>query len=277
MRLLLCSQCLMVILACSPLLARAELMLNPTRVVLANHQRAAQVELINNGKEPATYRISLVNRRMSETGEFSNADTPAEGEQFATDMLSYSPRQITLLPGTAQVVRVMVRKPDGLAEGEYRSHLHFEKLADAAGATSVEGATAPGAQIGVVLKALVGASIPVIVRHGAPKASVALADVRLQPGTGASAPLLQFTIQRSGNSSVYGDVIATLMPVGGQAQPLARASGVAIYLPNALRRAALSLQLPSGQSLARGQLHLAYRERPEAGGKLLAEAFLNLP
>jgi len=120
-------------LAFLPALAHAELMLNPTRVVLAKNQRAAQVELINNGEEPATYRISLVNRRMSETGEFSQVTQPDAGEQFADAMLAYSPRQITLVPGTAQVVRVMLRKPDGLADGEYRSHLHFENWPAPAG------------------------------------------------------------------------------------------------------------------------------------------------
>ena len=52
----------------------------------------------------------------------------APGEHFADGMLSWSPRQITLQPGTAQVVRLMVRKPEGLAEGEYRSHLDFMDL-----------------------------------------------------------------------------------------------------------------------------------------------------
>jgi hypothetical protein len=39
----------------------------------------------------------------------------------------------------------------------------------------------------------------------------------------------------------------------------------------------LELQPPSGLVLARGNLRLSYRERPEAGGKLLAEAAIDLP
>ncbi len=265
------------LLAALPLSANAELMLNPTRVVLSNNQRAAQVELINNGTEAASYRIGVVNRRMNETGEFLNVQAAGPGEQFAGDMLSYSPRQITLQPGSAQVIRIMVRKPDGLAEGEYRSHLHFEKLAEAAGTTSVEGTQAANQQIGVVIKTLIGASIPVIVRHGQTSAHVVLAELQLQPGQGKQPAMLGFQIQRSGNSSVYGDVQATFTPAGGAPQQVARASGVAVYTPNPLRRASLALQLPTGMTLGRGQLQLAYRERPEAGGKLLAEASLTLP
>ena len=50
--------------------AHAELMLHPTRLVFDRNDRAAQVELINNSKEPATYRITLVNRRMTVDGQF---------------------------------------------------------------------------------------------------------------------------------------------------------------------------------------------------------------
>lgn len=255
--------------------AQAELMLNPTRVVLAKNQRAAQVELINDGSEPASYRISVVNRRMSETGEFVTIDTPGPGEQFAGQMLTWSPRQVTLQPGTAQVVRLMIRRPEGLAEGEYRSHLHFEKLPDPKDMTSsIETTGKPAENIGVVLKTLIGASIPVIVRQGESEAAVTLAGLELQ---GGSAPQLAFRIERGGNASVYGDLAASFTPKGGPEQVVARASGVAVYTPNAFRRAALPLKLPAGAVLARGQLRLTYRERAEAGGKLLAEAALTLP
>ena len=52
---------------------------------------------------------------------------------------------------------------------------------------------------------------------------------------------------------------------------------MALYTPNAFRRAALSLKLPAGATLTSGQLRLTYHERPESGGKLLAEATLALP
>lgn len=261
-----------------PLPALAELMLNPTRVVFTKNQRAAQVELINNSAEPATYRISVVNRRMSESGEFITVTEAAPDDRFADAMLTYSPRQVTLQPGTAQVVRLLIRKPEGLADGEYRSHLHFEKQADAGElATSVEVADQGAPRIGVVLKTLIGASIPVIVRHGASEATVTLAQLALQAAAPGQAPLLAFRIERAGNSSVYGDLSAVFTPRGGAATVVGQASGVAVYTPNPLRRAQLPLLAPPGTRLAGGELRLSYRERPEAGGKLLAEAALALP
>ena len=258
---------------CAP--ARAELMLHPTRIVFEQNQRAAQIELINNGTKPASYRIALVNRRMTEAGQFEPADTPAPGEHFADSMLRYSPRQITLQPGTAQTVRVMLRKPAELAEGEYRSHLLFDKLPDAEGENSIE-QRGQNSGIGVVVNALVGASVPVIVRHGKVDASVKLSGLAVQYDA-TRRPLLAMRFEREGGSSVYGDVSVSFTPRGGKTHTVGQVGGIAVYTPNRVRQAALPLQLPAGVSLAAGTLEVVFRERPEAGGRQLAQASLALP
>jgi P pilus assembly chaperone PapD len=256
--------------------AYAQLMLHPTRIVFEKNQRAAQIELINNGSKPATYRISLVNRRMTEAGQFEAADTAAPDERFAVDMLRFSPRQITLEPGTTQTVRVMLRKPAELLEGEYRSHLQFEKLPDVEGSASIENRGQADKGIGIVLNALVGASVPVIVRHGATSANVSLSRLALQKGEGKH-QLLALQFEREGSSSVYGDLSVTFTPRGGKPLTLAELGGIAVYTPNRVRQATLPLEVPAGVTLAHGTLEVSYRDRPEAGGKLLAQANLELP
>lgn len=257
--------------------AWAELMLYPTRIVFAGNQRAAQLELINNGSERATYRISLVNRRMSETGAFTEIETPLPGEQFADELLRYSPRQVTLEPGAGQAVRIMVRKPANLPTGEYRSHLLFAQQPEVRDGTSIESrGSAADTEIAIKLTTLVGASIPVIVRHGNTDASVSLTHLELQqPSEGAS--ILALQMERSGSQSVYGDLTVSLIPARGAEQVIARANGVAVYTPNLVRRASIALQWPNGQRLADGTLRVSYREQAEDGGELLAEAVLELP
>ena len=258
--------------------ARADLMLFPTRIVFDKNQRAAQIELINRGRAPETYRISLVNRRMTEDGEIKSADSAEPGEQFADAMLRYAPRQVTIAPGSSQTVRMLLRKPADLASGEYRSHLQFDRVADATPDSSIEGeADANGGKVGVVITALIGASIPVIVRQGETEAHVTLAELAFQPATADVGSSLAFQIQRDGNRSVYGDLAVTFTPRGGAAVEVGRAGGVAVYVPNPRRRARLPLQLPPGAALAGGTLKLSYRERADAGGKLLGEASLVLP
>jgi P pilus assembly chaperone PapD len=255
--------------------ALADLMLFPTRIVFEKNQRAAQLELINQGKTPETYRLSMVNRRMSETGEFSPADTPAPGEQFADSMVRFSPRQVTIAPGGSQTVRMLLRKPEDLATGEYRSHLQIDRVPDPVGSGSIEAAP-DASKIGVTLTALVGASIPVIVRQGETHATVALSQLSVL-AAGAEPMSLAFEIDRSGDRSIYGDLAVTFTPKGGAAIEVAKAGGVAVYVPNASRKARIPLRLPEGTALAGGSLRVSFRERPDAGGKLLAEASLAVP
>lgn len=258
--------------------ANAGLMLYPTRIVFDKNVRAAQLELINNGTDTATYRISLVNRRMGDSGEFTPADIAAPGEPFADDLLRFSPRQITLAPGVAQTVRIMLRKPAGLPVGEYRSHLQFDKLPEAKGGTSIEAqGSADGKDIGIALTALIGVSVPVIVRHGDTSASVGLSHLALPAPGPDHVQFLALQLDRSGNRSVYGDLIVGFTPQGGAERIIGKAGGVALYAANALRRAKLVLQPAAGVSLTHGRLRVIYSEPAEAGGKVLAEAFLTLP
>jgi len=134
-----------------------------------------------------------------------------------------------------------------------------------------------GKQVGVVLNALVGAAIPVIVRHGETVARVSLSDlalVKVNAGAGEATPALSFHIHREGNRSVYGDLIARFTPKGGEAVEVGRATGVAVYVPNGLRKVVLPLQTPWPAGNAVGAYSVVFRERPEAGGKTLAEATL---
>lgn len=259
--------------------ARADLMLFPTRVVFEQNVRAMQVELINNGKESATYRITLVNRRMNETGAFLPAEQAQPGERFAHELVRYSPRQVVLAPGGGQTIRIAVRKPADLPVGEYRSHLQFDRVPDPAADTGIVAAAAGAAPagVGVELKMLIGASIPVIVRHGETGAALRMSRVELVQPEAGEPPAVSVDLHRTGNASAYGDLAATFTPAGGAPQQVGKAGGVAVYVPNALRRMRLELKPPTGLALTRGTLRVSYRERPEAGGKLLAEAAIDVP
>jgi fimbrial chaperone protein len=257
----------------------ADLMLFPTRVVFDKSDRAAQVELINTGQERATYRITLVNRRMTETGEFTSADPPLAGEQFASEFIRYSPRQVVLAPGASQTVRLLLRKPSGLPTGEYRSHLQFSLVPEPGGSANLAQRDAPQAadEVGVQLRALMGVSIPVIVRQGETSAQVRLGDVQLRPANNAEPPVLAVVIERGGNRSVYGDLVVKFTDAAGNPREVGRAAGVAVYTPNASRRVSLALPPDTGPLLRAGTLALSFVQRPEEGGKTLAQTSLQLP
>jgi hypothetical protein len=252
-------------------------MLNPTRIVFDRNVRSAQLDLINNGSETATYRILVVNRRMNDVGEFTDVDSPQSGELFAEPMLRYSPRQVTLAPGAGQTVRVLLRKPPDLAVGEYRSHLLFQRVAEGQD-KAVEAAAGEGQsnELSIKLTALVSVSVPVIVRHGETAATADVDELAVKKAASGE-QLLALELRRSGNRSVYGDLIVTFAPRSGAEVAVGRINGVAVYVPNRLRRATFTLKPPAGVDLARGTLRVVYRERAQDGGKVMAERTLQLP
>jgi hypothetical protein len=253
--------------------APAQLVVYPVRLVLDPDKRADQLEIINNSARPVTYVITLQNRRMDENGRFAAAETALPGEQFADSMLRYSPRRVTLAPGMSQVIRIMARRPADLAPGEYRSHLLFSEQAVPRGATSIE---KPNTEqgIGVSLTALVGISVPIIVRAGQTTATVKMENLAMTPASDAEPATVLFDFLRDGNRSVYGDFTATFEPTGGRAVDVGRAAGVAVYTPNALRHMRFPLNPPAGVSLAAGTLTVTFRERD---GSVVARASRQVP
>ncbi len=265
----------------SPAAARSQgvgdLGVSPTRVVFEGRTRTAQVSLLNKGSQAATYRISVINMRMTETGKFETIETPDSGQNVANRFIRYAPRQITLEPGAAQTVRIMARKPKDLPPGEYRSHLYFRAVPSADLGRSVELAdSADGIQI--KLTVVPGVTIPLIVRHGELAARASLSDLSIREGGDPPRPELSFRVNRQGDRSLFGDVTASFFAAGSsKEQIVARANKLAVYTPNPSRLLVLPLRLPDGASLSGGRLHVLYRARPEEGGAIIAEAQMELP
>ncbi|MBJ6748842.1 molecular chaperone [Geomonas anaerohicana] len=247
----------------------ADLMVYPTRVVMTDRQRTAQVDIINSGAAQATYKIAMVRRRMTETGDFQEVTAAEKGEKFADDVVKFSPRQVTLLPGGGQTIRIMFKIPPELETGEYRSHLLFTRAASAVANVPKQEEEEAGV-IRMNIVANVGISIPIIARHGQLQAGATIdpASVTLrQPGE--KQQVLSFTMHRTGTRSIYGDVAA----YRGQ-EKLAEGKGFAIYTPNTVRKVAIVV--PEQSRLRSGDtVRLVFTERDEK--KPLAETAVALP
>ena len=108
-----------------------DLLVAPTRVVL-NGRRGTEVILNNIGDDVATYRISAELRRMTPDGKLDDVADPNTTEKAAQEMILYAPRKVTLPPNQPQAIRLSARAPEGLPDGEYRVHMLFRAIPDAA-------------------------------------------------------------------------------------------------------------------------------------------------
>ncbi len=256
--------------------AAGSLMLFPTRAIFKNNTRAIQIDLTNTGSEPASYRITLENRRMTELGQFIPAIPPMPGELSADKIIQYSPRQVELPPGGGQTVRIILRKPVDLAVGEYRTHMVFNRLPNPK-AKSLDNEDKQESGIGITLTPLIGASIPIIVENGETTASTSLKNLKYIKAKKNEPSRIEVRIERSGNRSVYGDFKVKFAPKDGGEKDLATVKGVAVYAPYPSRLAKITLQNDEQKPLVNGKLVVEFSETREAGGKILSETSIEIP
>ncbi len=254
-----------------PAQAQGDLLVAPTRVVI-NNGGGAEVVLSNIGDKPATYRISLELRRMDETGDFGEvAEADANtSERAALDMVRYAPRRVTLLPGQPQAVRISVRPPEGIPDGEYRVHMNFRAVPSADPVEAAAADSAKAAGVSIKLVPVYGITIPVFVRKGRLEGQATLGAARLVRAE--SGAFIELDMGRSGTRSVYGEIIGKDV----QGQTVFSIRGVAIYSEVTRRKARIPM---NAEQLARlkGPVKIEYRELPENGGALLAQTTATFP
>jgi P pilus assembly chaperone PapD len=246
-----------------PAFALGDLLVTPTRVVLEGRQRSAAINLVNSGKEASTYRIMLINQRMNEDGAIEEIKDPTPEDRTAEELIRFSPRQVILPAGGAQVVRVQLLHLPNVEEGEYRSHLLFRgvpAVSETKSATDSKG-------ISVQLIPIYGISIPVIVRHGNTSAQVSLSDFKVRNHKAC------VRLNRTGNRSVYGNILLDFTSKAGERKIVQQVNGIAVYVPNASRL----LTFPLSQDFRHGKMRIAFQENVEVGAPISAETTIEIP
>jgi P pilus assembly chaperone PapD len=249
--------------------AAGDLLVAPTRLVLEGRDRTAEVSLVNKGTEAAVYRISVIEKEMTEDGRFVNLAPDQKTEGSAKAMIRFAPRKIRLVPNQPQTVRVVLRKSRNLAAGEYRSHLLFRAVPQNAGANSVE-STGPARGIAINLTPIYGVTIPVIVRHGKTEAQAAINGVALEPLSDKQGPGLLVIIGRTGSRSLFGDLRVSVVEGDKRSDTVGTISGLAVYVPNRSRSVRLPIAPNLATRLAGRTVHVEYVEQTARGESVLA-------
>lgn len=251
------------------------LMLTSRRLVIQGSRHADDVTLINDGAQPRSYRIKVSYRDMDERGTLVERELAKAGERPWQDLIRFSPRQVTLPAGQSQVIRVAVRKPADLPEGEYRYFLTVQMLPSPTAPASPPPAEAPD-EIRGQIQVLYALSIPVIYRNGALHAAPGLSDLAFVPAAEGRPPSLRFRLTRSGNASIYGHLQVTFSPsAGGGSEEVGLVKGIAVYAELPHRWMNLDLVSAKGRPFKAGKLHLTFT--PDGGRSPSPQADLDLP
>lgn len=254
--------------------AQGNLLITPRRVVFEGQKRTQDFNLANTGLDTAKYNISVTNYRMREDGTFEEITTPDAGQNFADKFLRFFPRTVTLAPNEAQVVKMQVTKADQLTPGEYRSHIYFRAVPKQT-ALGTEEVKKDSTAIGVRLIPIFGITIPVIIRVGESTTKVNLADVKLEI-INDTIPRLQFTFNRTGNMSVYGDILVEHISPKTIITQVGTVRGIAVYTPNSVRRFQMELDTKAKVDFRSGNLKITYTSQSDTKTEKYAEAVLPL-
>ena len=242
------------------------------RIEFEGSKRTEVLTIINNEAQPRTYRMGWKRMKMTEDKALVNitGDEQVPGLNGVEDLVRFAPRRVTIPPGGSQQIRLMLRKPKGLAEGEYRSHFWVQPEADV---KKFDSQTAAGGG-GVSLKMLAGITLPVIVRHGNVTATGSFEGGTAQiRGDKIEINLL---LTRSGQRSLYGDI--DMVCSGGGQQQIHSIRGVAVYAEVERRKISFNMPVPADVNACR-QITVTYRQPATSRGELgtvIAETVLNL-
>ena len=237
------------------------------RIVFEGSKRTEVIMVINNSDVPETYRLGWREMVMSEDKSLKplkEGDVPPASYQSAQNMIRYAPRRFTVPPKSSQQIRLMLRMPGNLPDGEYRSHLWIkpeEDVQDLKRGNSPENS----GKGGVSVKMLAGVTMPVIVRKGNLSATAEVANLQASESTGFVT--VNYSLLREGNRSLYGDV-EFVCNAGAGEFILKEIHGIALYTEINQRNFKLRIEKEAGKPRC-STLTVRYTETDGFVGKKL--------
>lgn len=176
--------------------AQARIDIVPRKIIIENRERSGELTILNLTNQQSTFRMDLISFSQNENGIYTELESPLNPAFDPSTIVRFSPRQFTLPPGGRQKVRLSLRKPANLPDGEYRFHIKALSIAQ----------PDPNLPSGVYMHANIGVTIPVVVRHGNTETRATLSDVKLvaPAKTERNRPELHLTINREGTESTIG-------------------------------------------------------------------------
>ncbi len=240
-----------------PICAQARVDIIPRKIIMDTRDRSAELTVLNLFDTEGTFRVDVLSYRQNEDGTYKTLDVPLDINFDPNKVVRFSPRQFTLPSMGRQKIRVSLRKPSDLAEGEYRFHIKVLRFADLDAPSSSDEDNG----MSISMKMNVGVAIPILVRHGGLSSTAQLKNVNLisdTSKTNTGKPELRMTIERNGNQSTIGFLEAIWKPDGySETDRIGYIDNMNVFTDISQRQVSLPLKyIPQGA----GSIHLRYVE-----------------
>lgn len=241
----------------------ANLLINPTRIHFNPTDRTADITLINTSETTKTYRIEWSEKKALPGGGYEDLSTHvAANFPIASGMLRHSPKQVTLKAGERQTIKLALRRPQNLANGEYRSHLLLKALPP----PTPERADNSGDGAAIV-NIVMSFAIPVVVRQGAENYNVTVDNAVISYNPTMKTGEVKISTSRSGTTSTYGHINAYWTPMGGSELLIGKISDYSFW-PELSSSTTLLAWVGADFAVTDGKLRIVYEGAKDFRGKV---------
>lgn len=249
-------------LLCS--LSYASLMIKPSRAVLDEKNRSVEITLLNNSTSTKEYHIEWDEKVQTISGAYTDIDKSAS-KFSASDYIQHSPKKVTIEPGKYQKIKLRLRLPRELADGEYRSHLMMRVVNDVKKIDlndNTEGKT-------MRIVPLLSFSIPIMVRKGNFDSEAKINSIKVTNNE-KNKKQLQVNLAHTGKFSTYGNLIAYAKVGNKPAVKIGETHNIALFRETQNRIVNIPLQVDNIPNDA--AIQVIYQGEDEFEGQILGKA-----
>ena len=156
----------------------ATLSIDKTFILFEKNIKNDSIRVYNQENIKKNYLISLVNYAIKEDGTYERLETT--NEFSANDLLSYTPKSLTIDPLGFQIVRIQRKNTIDIPDGDYISFIMVQEVQDPEEKVvnpSKEKEQSNG--IGVKIVPLFSISFPIVVRKGSSNSQIEITDASI--------------------------------------------------------------------------------------------------
>lgn len=242
----------------------ASLMIKPSRAVLDEKNRSVEITLLNNSKTTKEYHIEWDEKVQTIAGTYIDIDK-SSSKFSASDFIQHSPKKVTIEPGKYQKIKLRLRLPRDLADGEYRSHLMMRVVNDVQKINLDD--NTKGKTMRIV--PLLSFSIPIMVRKGQFDSEAKINSIQVKNDKD-NKKQVQVSIAHTGKFSTYGSLFAYAKTGNKPAVKIGETHNIALFRETEKRIVNIPLQVeqvPSGSAI-----QVIYKGDDEFEGQILGKA-----
>ena len=222
------------------------------RIALDEKQRYNSLMIMNGNKQDTRCNIGFSHQQVLPNGDTKSVKSSEQVFNSAANLVRYSPKRVSVKAFGSQTVRLSLKRKKDLPVGEYISYLKLScRLLTSAAVTNSN-----------VISSKIHYNIPIIARVGKLNATVKLSSATVRNN------VLQLTIEREGNRSLYGDFTVTDQQTN---KVIGRRNALSVFLPTKLQILRIKLT-----EKPKGSLLIEFSENKQYGGNQKASLLVKL-